>query len=459
MTQLFIKRRPAAEPTTADEMRPTAGPSDLVNRMKADTERRQNILTCRDMYKSDPRARRVVSTVARDTVRGGFTVKVKNNPKAEEAARALVRRLKLPTKLVQWVRLTLRDGDTFLELSVNGRNEIARATRKPSLRMRRASNDMDGFDDPRRAFWMADSTWTLPEPPAYAVWFAEWQIVHARFDHDEDSRYGIPLFSSATGPYKRVKEGEVDIAIRRKTRAGMKYVHKFPQGTDGTVIDGYMTRNKDALDNPFAAVADYFGTVDISAVQGDARLQEIADVMHHLRTWWTASPVPMSLIGYGQDLNRDVLREQKDQYDEELDPLTQWVEDDLLTPLVERQWLLMGIWPESVEYEIEWTAKGKLKAADIRDAADAALRLRAVGFQDEVIYSILTRFLPGIDLEALGAVDKETRRQGDKGTGGASEAKRLARVAEEYGGELSTKAATIEELLLAAVAVGRKMGL
>jgi hypothetical protein len=435
VTQLFSRHRPAAEPTTSDEMRPTASPSELVNRMKADTERRQNILTCREMYKSDPRARRMMSTLARDMVRGGFTIKVKNNPKAEEAARALVKRLTLSSKLVKWIRLTLRDGDTFLELSVNGRNEISKVTRKPSLRVRRASNDTDAFDDPRRAYWIADALWTLPDPPADAVWFAEWQIVHARWDHDEDSRYGIPLFSSATGPYKRVKEGEVDVAIRRKTRAGMKYVHKFPPGTDSSVVDGYMTRNKDALDNPFAAVADYFGTVEISAVQGDARLQEIADVLHHLRTWMTASPVPVSLIGYGQDLNRDVLREQKDQYEEETDPLTQWVEDDLLMPLIERQWLMLGLWPESLEYEIEWTVKGKLSAADIRDAADAALRLRAVGLSDAVIMSILTRFLPGIDLEALQ--DAGGRRQEAGGrtqdAGRTSEADRLAKAAEAYG--------------------------
>jgi len=442
----FFARDAKPEPTTSDEIRQSVSPYDLARKMKSDTDRRQVILTCREMYKSDPRARRVVSTLARDAIRGGFTVKV-DDERAGEAASALIRRLKLSSRLVDWIRLTLRDGDTFLELGVNGRGEIAQVTRKPTLAMRRASNLVDDFDDPRRAFWISDASWTMVEPPADAVWFAQWQIVHARWDHDEDSRYGVPLFSSATGPYKRVKEGEVDIAIRRKTRAGMKYVHKFPPGTDGSVVDAYMVRNKDALDNPFAAVADFFGTVEISAVQGDARLQEIADVMHHLRTWWTASPTPMSLVGYGQDLNRDVLREQKDQYDEELDPITQWVEDDLLAPLLERQWLLLGMWPDSLNYEIEWTQKGKLQAADIRDVSDAALRLRALGFSDGVIYSVLTRFLPGIDLEALGMGDKGTGGQGDKGTrrqgdkgqgagGGTSEAGRLARAADVYGSEM-----------------------
>jgi len=432
-TKLFT-RNAKPEPTTSDEVRQPVSPYDLAHKMRADTDRRQTILTCREMYKIDPRARRVVSTMARDAIRGGFTVKA-DDERAGEAARALIKRLKLGTRLVDWIRLTLRDGDTFLELSVNGQGEIARATRKPTLAMRRASNDVDDFDDPRRAFWMADAGWTMIEPPTDAVWFAQWQIVHARWDHDEGSRYGSPLFSSATGPYKRVKEGEVDIAIRRKTRAGMKYVHQFPPGTDGSIVDEYMTRNKDALDNPFAAVTDFFGTVDIRAVQGDARLQEIADVMHHLRTWWTASPTPMSLVGYGQDLNRDVLREQKDQYDEELDPITQWVEDDLLAPLLERQWLLLGLWPDSINYEIEWVQQGKLKAADVRDAADATLKLKALGFSDDVIVSVLTRFLPGIDLAALVA-SASASSASSSAAKRVPEAGRLAQSADVYGREL-----------------------
>ena len=342
-----------ADRTTMEEMPHPTLPGELARQMGAETERIRMVQVCREMYKTDPRARRIVSTLARDAVRGGFTLKVKNNARAQEAGDGLAARLGLSSALVKWIRQGVRDGDLFLELGVNEAREIAKVTRKPTLQMHRASNAADGFDEPRMAFWWADQMWAGigalgTAAPLDAVWFAEWQIVHARWDHDDESRYGTPLFGSATGQFKRMSAGEVDIAVRRKTRAGMKYIHQFPAGTSGENIEKYKQINKAAIDDPFAAVADFFGTADIHAVQGDARLQEIADVLHHIRTWWTASPVPMSLIGYGQDLNRDVLEKQKEQYDEELDPITQWVEDEILKPLLERQWLLAGILPEGL---------------------------------------------------------------------------------------------------------------
>lgn len=398
----LLKRGAPAETiqTTSDLVAAPSRPINELNRFKADTERRAVIESCRTMYKTDPRAQEIISTLARDMVRGGFTVKC-DNPAAEELVKNLVKRLRLFSRMDDWTRLTLRDGDSFLEVSVNGRMEIDSVTRKPTLEMTRFSNEFDQFVDPAKAFYWADSLWNGLEPPADAVWFAEWQIIHARWAHDEGSRYGRPLFASATSSFKRMTEGETDIAVRRKTRAGMKYVHHFPAGTNVEEIRKYREENKDALNNPWAAIADFFGTVDISTVQGDARLSEIDDVMHHIRTWWVASPVPMSLLGYGQDLNRDVLEKQKEQYDSAIETLTEWVKTEIVAPLIELEWMLHGIWPAGMDYEIEWNNKRPVSAADLRDATDAVLRLKAIGLPNDAVFSILGRFLPGIDLSML----------------------------------------------------------
>jgi hypothetical protein len=269
-------------------------------------------------------------------------------------------------------------------------------TRKPTLEMRRFSNSRDGFDDPRHAFWQGDE-WAV-EPTGDAVWFAQWQIIHARWAHDEGSRYGKPLFASATKPFKRMTEGETDIAVRRKTRAGMKYLHQFPQGTDRTVIEEYKLLNRDSIDNPLAAIADFFGTVDIKTVSGDAQLGQIDDVMHHIRTWFLVSPVAMSLLGYGQDLNRDVLEKQSEQYQRALEALTAWPEVEIVKPLIERQWLLKGIVPEGLGYSIKWQTKQVLTAALVEAAANAALKLRAAGAPDAALQAIMEQLLPGVDL-------------------------------------------------------------
>jgi hypothetical protein len=220
-------------------------------------------------------------------------------------------------------------------------------------------------------------------------------------------------------------EGELDIALRRKTRSGMKYNHRFPEGTADTAIESYMERNKAAINDPFAAVLDFFGTAEIEAVQGDAHLAEIADVVHHIRTFWVASPTPMSLLGYGQDLNRDVLEEQKEQYLGALETVTQWAEGQLVKPLLELQWLLKGIWPKSLTYELIWATKRVITPADIRDAADAVARLKVTGLlPDSELLNVLAAVIPTIDVDAaLEFISQMTPREADE--------ERLARASEE----------------------------
>lgn len=437
VSAIFRRRAPQdGRQTTSDELetgRPVSSLA-LVDAWRAATDRQSLVRACREMYRTDPRARGVINTLARDMVRGGFTVEVRGGDRraaeAQAVADALVDRLDLLRRLDDWIRLSLRDGDSFLELAVDGGLEIADVSRKPALEVRRNSDDRDQFADPRRAFWQAH-TWAQT-PPADAIWFAEWQLIHARWDHDEGSRYGEPLFGSALKPARRMQEGETDLAVRRKTRAGLKYVHQFPPGTDSTIIEQYKRLNRDSLDNPTAAIADFFGTVDIKAVQGDAQIGTIDDVLHHIRTWWLASPVPMSLLGYGQDLNRDVLQQQQEQYGATLIGLRLWPEREIIRPLIERQWLLKGIWPDGLEYALRWQSQEVLSAAMVEKAANAALKLRAVGVNDVVVAAVLTMLLPGVDVAGLGqfAAGPETR----------ATAERMARAADEWAGRLMGRA-------------------
>jgi hypothetical protein len=395
--------------TTSEEMpAPPAMPSDLLGRLTAERERAAVVRKCNEMYETDPRCEAAIDTLARDIVKGGFVVKAPDRPEAEDAAAALYERLDVGSSIDDWVRETLIEGDSLLESGVDAGGLIQKVTRKPTLKMHRNSNRADEFDDPARAFWYADEAFAGLEPPRDALWFAQWQIVHARWNHRSKSRYGRPLFASATGAWKKMKEGELDIAIRRKTRAGMKFLHVVEGGDEGAVKK-YRAENKDALNNPFAAVADYFSNKpgSITAIQGDARLAEIGDVVHHIETWWTVSPVPMALVGYGKDLNRDILEQKQRQYDRALEQLTQWCEDEIVKPLVHLQWLLLGILPEGLSYEIEWKSKAPASAADIRDVSDAAIRLKALGWPAEVVNSIVARFLPWVDLEVVMAATQK----------------------------------------------------
>jgi hypothetical protein len=409
INQLFGKRQ-AAETNTL-----TPIPSSAVvqmERFQAETGRLRVIQLCRKMYKTDPRVERMHRTLARDMVKGGFVVKTRHEA-ARKVALELQKRLGLNQKCEDTVRLTARDGDSFNEIAVSEEMNITSVTRKPTLVTYRNTDLADQFQNPAKAFYMVPMpiSWQT-EPPADAVWMAEWQIIHSRWNWDEENRYGTPMMAAATSAFKRVSEGEMDVAVRRKTRAPMRY-HHVVEGS-GADIEAYKEANRDAFNNPLSAVLDFFSNKSgsITAIEGDAHLGEINDIMHHLETMATASDVPLALIGYGNDMNRDILGEKKEEYAETLEQGREWLSDQFVKPLLERQWLLKGILPESVEYEVIWRPRIQITPVLIRDLADALLKLKLLNVSDTDINAILTYFLPGVEIDAL---------LGAAGTGGDSE--------------------------------------
>jgi hypothetical protein len=365
-------------------------------KLKADRDRIATIKTCRLMYDTDTRVKKAHRFYARDIVRAGFIVKTKND-EAKQIAAALHKRLKMNQMLEDAVRLTSRDGDSFYEVVVDQNLQITKLSRKPTLNVRRNSNDQDEFDNPARAFWMTGNTWmNFGEPPKDAIWFSHWQMIHSRWDHDEENRYGTPMFASATSPFKKVQDGELNVAVRRKMGGSQLRIHSI-EGSPAD-LEKYKEDNKEAF-GKLSAVTDLFtnkkGSLDVK--QGDGTIDKIGDVTHHVATMMTASDVPMELIAYGDGLNRDILGEKKEEYEETLSQGREWLTDQIVAPVLERQWLLAGILPEDVDYEIIWRTAKPLTPADLRDLGHGLSRLKLLGVKDEIIQSIAAMYLRNVD--------------------------------------------------------------
>lgn len=390
----FLNPQVSVETTAAP-----AGAQSVVaeyEKLKSDRERMAIIKTCRRMYQDDPRVKKALRMYATDLVKAGYLVKTKDT-QAKQIADELQTRLGLNKKLQDVTRLSGRDGDSFYELVVDEELNITEASRKPTLRMRRNSDASDQFPNPSKAFYMVDENYMGYEIPNDAAFFAEWQIIHTRWDHDDESRYGSPMWAAATGAFKKVTEGETDLAVRRKVRAGMRLLHVV-EGNEADV-KAYKEMNKSALDNPTAAHLDLFSNKpgSISVVQGDAHLNEINDILHQVATMFAASDVPMELVAYGEGLNRDILGEKKNEYDESLDDGREWLTEEFIKPLLERQWMLKGLLPANIKYEIKWRKAKPLTPADVRDLADGMARLKLLGVKDEIVQSILAMYLKDVD--------------------------------------------------------------
>jgi hypothetical protein len=115
----------------------------------------------------------------------------------------------------------------------------------------------------------------------------------------------------------------------------------------------------------------------------------------------SASDVPMELIVYGEGLNRDILGEKKEEYDETLFQGREWLTTELVAPLLERQWLLKGILPDNLDYEIKWRKAKPLTPADLRDLADALSRYKLLGVDDDVIKQLAALYLRDVDMDIL----------------------------------------------------------
>lgn len=389
---------PAQAQSTQAEAR-VEGVTAEYEKLKADRDRMAVIKTCRLMYDEDPRVEKAHRFYARDVVRAGFIVKTKNI-EAKQIAAELAKRINVNQLLENTVRETSRDGDSFFEVTVDENLNIMNLSRKPTLVMRRNSNQYDLFTDPSRAYWLAPNNWMLTDIPKDAVWFAAWQMIHARWNHDEEKRYGKPMFASATTAWKRVQDGELNVAVRRKMAASQIRIHAV-EGSPAD-LEKYKEDNKAAFGR-LSAVTDLFtnkkGTIDVH--QGDGNIDKIGDVQHHVATMMTASDVPMELIAYGGDLNRDILGEKKEEYEETLSQGREWLTEQMVAPLLERQWLLKGILPESLDYEIIWRTAKPLTPADLRDLGDALSRFKLLGVKDEIVQAVAAMYLRNVDDEIL----------------------------------------------------------
>lgn len=376
---------------------------DPFARFKVERDRNAVIKDCRAMYDNDPRVEKMHRMYARDLLRGGFFVKTENKRAADIVA-AMQERLELNQNLEDWLRLSMRDGDSFLENSVvqvgASDFQIESVTRKPTLQMHRNSNAADVFENPEQAFWMGSDLLFSEEPPKDAIWFPAWKIIHARWNHDAENRYGRPMMRSARKSYKYVEDGELNVAVRRKI-GGAQLRQHVVEGSPADV-ERYKENNSAAL-GKLAAVIDFFSNKPSSLTvhQGDGNLDKIGDVQHHIGTMFTASDVPMELMAYGGDLNRDILGEKKEAYEETLNQGREWATVQIIRPLIEREWLLHGILPASVQYKVIWRKAKSLSPTDLRDLADAASRLRVLGVREETVQLILAGYLRDVDLDIM----------------------------------------------------------
>jgi hypothetical protein len=414
---------PGAGGKLAGEQGDRLASDDALKRLYAtmwiDHERRAKIQLMRQMDTEDGRVKQIHSKLARDCIRGGLVLQVNEKASSETLKRewlAMMGRLQLDRaeKLKSDARGLVMEGNLPLQLVYADNMDVVAALRMPSDTIV-AMTDMGGrFKDPARAYEQRD----VLTARSIATWGA-WQMALSRLDpdnFDDMGSMGRPFLDACATKWRQLTMTEEDLVIRRRMRAPLKLAHVIP-GADEPYMAAY---RKDVEAGQGQITTDYYinrKDGGVTAVQGDAKLSEIADVTHLLDTFYAGSPAPKALFGYTDGLSRDILEDLKRDYYDEVDSL-QDAGAGGYEVAFRMHLLFKGIDPGPGEFTLRYAQR---RTETPNQVADLALKYIAIGMPDDMVFAEM-----GYDADYVRAkrIEQAQRNEpyppsGGAGAGGA----------------------------------------
>ncbi len=364
---------------------------------------RQAILDIREMDRLDGRVRRIHSRIARDAVKGGL---VFTQPRGDDKLRRLwndyVRRLQLahPEKLKSDARGLAMEGTLPLQWVLDGAANVVAGVRMPADTLIPDVDANGRFKDVRRAYVQMDVV-----TGAELAVFPLWQLTLARFDpdnYDDLGALGRPFLDATRTTWRKLRMTEEDLVIRRRVRAPLRLAHVL-EGATTEDLKAYRRENEREQGQ---ITTDFYlnRKGSVTAVQGDANLDQIGDVVHLLDTFFAGSPLPKGLMGYNKDLARDILEDLKRDYYDEID----LIQDTLAyayTQGFHLDLLLRGINPDPDEFTIKFAER---RTETPNQTTDRALKWQAIGLPRGLVWEEL-----GFNAQEIRARLEEEAKDGD----------------------------------------------
>ena len=401
---IFRKQGYETQPTTEAGYRTTIENSIkyAYRMMWVDPELHQSILDLRMMDKVDGRVKKIHNKMSRTAVKGGLRLKI--DPSKKRIIRLwnqFKQRLNLDRqeKLESDARGLVMEGNLPIQWIVSN-NQVVGGVRMPSETILPLVGENGTFKDPREAYKQID----MRTGTELAV-FALWQLTMVRINpdnFDDMGALGRPYLDAVRSVWRKLCMTEEDLVIRRRERAPLRTAHVL-EGATSEELETYKNRVEDEQQE---ITTNYYlnksGGVD--AVQGDANLDQIADVVHLLDTFFAGSPAPKGLFGYVVDLNRDILEDLKRDYYEEIDAMqdTQAYAYQLGFRL---ELLLNGINPDGVEFSVVFAER---RTDTPNQRADHALKLKALGVGSRTAWDAA-----GLDVDTVLKAKKSEQNSHD----------------------------------------------
>lgn len=373
-----------------------------------DAELRQTILDVRRMDVEDPRCKKIHGRIAGDTVRGGLLLTNRGNSEVikrewDSYSRAL--RLNYAGKLRSDARQFAIAGNLALQWVLDRDNRVIRGVSMPPETIVPQADQAGVVIDIKAAYKQINvmtgrvvATWPL------------YKLSMSRLDpnnYDDFGSMGRPFLDASRVHWQKLCMTEQDLVIRRRYRAPHRLVHVI-EGASKAELAEYERKIEGKKRE---VVTDFYMNRKgaVSTIGGDSALGEITDVVHLLDTFFSGSPLPKDLAGYGGNTARDVLEDLKRSYYDDIDLM-----QDELAYCYDQGFrlhlLLRGINPEAEQY---WVRFAERRTETETQAADRALKWQALRIPEAMVQEQILGLNPEEVLAARKQENERRREEGD----------------------------------------------
>ncbi len=383
-----------AKSDTAGEglQRPVTPELELYDKLAISNARKEVITKCNLMRRTDPRIHRMIEKLAADAVLNGMTITVDSgvNEKTIKDSQDIIDYTTLKTeigsKLKGWVVNMLNSGDTFLEVIADEKTKSIVRLKKLATSITMSNMNSEGnFPESEDPYYQVN-----PATNVKILGFKQWQIVQMSWDREDGEPYGRPLFSSYRTKWDMLIKSEENVVVRRLLRATKRLLHVVgtsDRTSTWQVVDEYKKQNREALKNPMSCYHDYFsnGASDIKEIVGDTTIGDIEDLKYLEGLGPIASGVPKALLGREESINRDVLKDQVQDYMRVLASINESIEGGLRN-VFDFALLLNGINPDSIKYSFKWGNKDR---SELTERLKDSVIMKNIGYDFQTIHTYL----------------------------------------------------------------------
>jgi hypothetical protein len=383
LSEMWAKRFPSVGASTKESgvrVASDVAMERMYRQMWVDHERRATVQLIREMDLTDGRVKKIHARTARDVIRGGLVMQTRSAELMKEWKQFMGRlQLNNAEKLKSDARGLVMEGNLMLQLVLDDALNVASGVRMPSDTLVPLTETNGRFKSPAAAWEQRDvMTGTV------LASFAAWQMGVGRLDPDnwdDLGSMGRPMLDACTKTWRKLVMTEEDLVIRRRTRAPLRLAHVL-EGADDDVLAKY---RKDTESEKGEITTDFYlnRKGGVQAVQGDATLGDIGDVVHLLDTFFAGSPAPKGLFGYTNGLARDILEDMKRDYYDEIDSLQDAMAGTYAYGF-RIHLLLKGIDPDPDAFYLRFAQR---RTETANQVADLALKYMALGLPDEFIHA------------------------------------------------------------------------